>query len=150
MSNGTWETKPNTGSAFKARQNETGDFTGEADIDGDKFRVTIEAEDKGAKHTTREAKFVGETSGLTFAGKLFDNRRDSATGQEKQINEKAPRWRGKVKAAVSDEMTVEKQVSIWEKPLKKKEGIWLSLSISDPYTGGQSQSQGEASEDTPF
>lgn len=146
MSSGNnWETRPNTASAFKARQNEEGEFTGDADIDGDKYRVMIEKEDAGQKHTTRNVVFTGAENGLVFAGKLFDNKRDSATGQEKQLSEKAPRYTGTVKCAINEELTVEKRVSAWEKPLKKTEGVWLSLSIRDnaPY-------QPSAAQDTPF
>lgn len=146
MSNGTWETRPNTASAFKARPNEEGEFTGDADIDNDKYRVMVEKEDAGQKHTTRNIVFTGADNGLTFAGKLFDNKRDSATGQEKQLSEKAPRYTGTVKCAINEELTVEKRVSVWVRQTKKGDD-WLSFAIRDnaPY-----QPSAAAGEDTPF
>lgn len=149
MSNGTWETRTNTASAFKARQNEQGEFTGEADIDGDKYRVTVEAADVGQKHTTRGVVFAESTTGLTFSGKLFDNKRDSASGQERQLSERAPRYTGTVKASVNDELTVEKRVSVWVKQTKKGDD-WLSFAIKDnvPYQGAGGGAA--AAEDTPF
>jgi hypothetical protein len=148
MSNSTWETRPNTASAFKSRPNEEGDFTGEADIDSDKYRVTVGKEEAGQKHTMRDITFVGADNGLTFSGKLFDNKRDSATGQERELKANAPRWTGTVKCAVNDELTVEKRVSIWEKPTRKTEGVWMSMSIKDnvPYT----PSAAASTEDAPF
>lgn len=137
MSNSTWVTKNNTASAFKVRANEAGEFNGDANIDEDPYRVTVEAAETGPKFTTRDVTFVGKDNGLTFSGKLFDSKRDSAAGQEADLEDKRPRWTGTVKCAVNDELTVEKRVSVWVKKTKKGDD-WLSFSIKDnvPYQPG--------------
>lgn len=148
MSNSTWTTRPNTASAFKARPNDPPEFSGEADIDEEKYRVVIEPEVVGAKFTTRDITFTGESNGMVFTGRVFDGKRDNATGQEKALKDKAPRYTGTVKATVNEEFTVEKRVAIWEKGPTKKGEPWLSINIQDntPY---KKDDEG-GPEDSPF
>jgi hypothetical protein len=137
MANGTYEQRPNSGSAFKARQNEEGEFNGNADIENEAYRVVVEKAEVGEKHTTRPVTFNPTQPGNTsvWTGQMFDNRRDSATGQEKALREKQPAFSGSIKCVVSPELTVTKRVAAWVRQTKKGDD-WLSLSISDPKVPG--------------
>ncbi len=150
MANGTYEQRPNSGSAFKPREGEAGEFSGKADIENESYSVVIEKAEVGDKHTTRPIAFnpsqPGNTS--TWNGQLFDNRRDSKTGEEKALRDKQPAYSGQIKCVVSPELTVTKRVAAWVRQTKKGDD-WLSISISDPKPPGGGDT-GASDADAPF
>lgn len=150
MANSTYELRPNTATAFKSRPTDEGEFSGSADIEGEAYRVIVEKAEVGEKHTTRPVSFVPTQPGntTTWSGLVFDNRRNSANGQEQALREKQPVYSGTVKCVVSPELTVTKRVAIWVRQTKKQED-WMSVSISDPRVpGGAAGASADA--DTPF
>jgi hypothetical protein len=128
-----FEIRPNTASAFTPREKGEFEFTGNGDIDGEKYAVSVKEAYSGngrnGKFTSRKVKFEGAETKLTFEGTVFDRRIDN-NGNVKVLNEKAPVWTGTVSCQINHELTVTKEVSIWEK-VGGKSGLYLSMGIRD-------------------
>jgi hypothetical protein len=126
-----YEVPANMGNAFTPREKGEFEYEGDANIDTDLYRVFVKEPYSGTSQrgpwTSRKLKFEGKgDNNLVFEGGVFDRRVDG-----KPLHEKAPAWSGNVTCKINHELTVTKEVSIWEKP-GKKGGIYLSMTIRDP------------------
>lgn len=128
-----FEIRANTASAFTPREKSEFEFTGNGDIDGEKYSVTVKeafsGQGRNGKFTKRDISFVGAETKLTFQGAVFDRRIDN-NGAQKAIHEKAPAWTGTVSCQINHELTVHKEISIWER-VGGKSGLYFSMSIRD-------------------
>lgn len=128
-----FEIRANSASAFTPREKSEFEFTGTGDIDGEKYTVSVKEAFSGqgrkGKFTKRDITFVGTETKLTFQGAVFDRRIDD-NGAPKTISEKAPAWTGTVSCQINHELTVHKEVSIWER-VGGKSGLYFSMGIRD-------------------
>lgn len=128
-----FEIRPNSASAFTPQKSGEFEFTGNGDIDGEKYTVSVKASYSGSgksgKFTSRKIRFEGTETKLIFEGSVFDRRIDN-NGNPKVLNEKAPAWTGTVSCQINHELTVTKEVSVWER-IGGKSGLYLSMGIRD-------------------
>lgn len=125
-----FEIRANTANVFTPREKGEFEFIGDGDIDGEKYKVSVKEAYSGTSargaYTSRKLKFegVGDNT-LVFEGAVFDRRVDN-----RPLNEKAPVWTGNISCKINHELTVNKEVSIWEKRDKNK-NLYLSMGIRD-------------------
>lgn len=129
--------RPNTANLFTPREPGEFEFTGDGDIDGQPYKVTVTScntrvSEKGFHYSARRVTFTDVDTGrnFVFKGSVFDKRIDGETGDRKTLHPKAPSWSGKLNGPKPSEKSVPiiKEVSIWEKT-DKNGNIYFSCSV---------------------